>query len=188
MDNSLFDQMTGTWGKPIVARLAPNADVLEACRAIARENNITSGVVLSIVGALDRAVLQTFAEEGAPKSRAVEIEGPVEAHGSGIIGIVDAPLRGATPFGRGGPTRGDMEAGYGGYVHGEPYVHLHMTVTVGELTVSGHVMPGCIVRSHHPISHITVMIAPIEGVVLKHSTDGTPEAGQVGVYHVLEEA
>ncbi|WP_238015702.1 PPC domain-containing DNA-binding protein [Dactylosporangium sp. AC04546] len=181
----MFHQVTGTWGAPIVARLDPQADVLQAIRAVAKANDITSGVVFSIVGALDRAVLQTF-EEGASKSRAVEIEGPVEAHGGGIIGVVDAPLRGGVPFGRGGPTRGDLPEGYGGYVHGESYVHLHMTVTVGDRTVSGHVMPGCIVRSHHPISHITVVIAPIVGVMLKHTTDGTPDAGQVGVYHVLD--
>ena len=178
--------MTGNWGKPIVALLDPNSDLLEEILQVARDHKIKAGVVHSIVGAFEKATMQVF-DKGGKHSHPVTIDGPLECHGGGIIGTVDAPLRGDQPFGRGGPTRGcDHPEGVGGYVHGDAYVHLHLTVTVGNETISGHVMPGCIVRSHHPISHTTVMISPIENLALKISTDGGPDTGNVGVYHKIE--
>jgi hypothetical protein len=45
-------------------------------------------------------------------------------------------------------------------------------------------MPGCTVRSHHHISHFTIMVAPIEKAAIKLTIDG--ETGKRGVYHLIE--
>jgi predicted DNA-binding protein with PD1-like motif len=172
----MLEQVTGQFGPVVVARLDPHADLLECLYEIARTNNMKAGVILSITGSLEHAVLQKF-EKGSSNEDTIgvlEVEGPMEASGHGIIGIVDAPDRGDVPF------------GVAGYVHGEPYAHVHLSVTSAEHTLVGHVMKGCRVRSHQPISHFTIMVAPVEGVALKHTIDGTPESGHRGVYHLLE--
>lgn len=169
-------QVQGQLGPVVLAQLDPHGDLLESIREVARTNGIRAGVVLSITGALEYAVLQKF-EEGKDNTQAigvVEIDGPMEASGHGVIGIVDAPNRGETPF------------GIGKYQHGEPYVHVHLTVTTATKTLCGHLMEGCRVRSNHPVSHFTIMIAPIEQAELKLTIDGSPESGRRGVYHVLE--
>lgn len=174
---TMLTQITGHFGPVIIARLEPHADLLECLFEIARTNKMTAGVVLSITGGLEYATLQKF-EKGAgvnSKIGVVELEGPMEASGHGIIGIVDAPARGDKPFST------------GGYRHGEPYVHVHITVTSANETICGHLMPGTRVRSHHPISHFTIMVAPIVDAAVKLTIDGGPEAGNRGVYHVLEE-
>jgi predicted DNA-binding protein with PD1-like motif len=174
----MLTQVSGRFGPVVVARLDPHADILSCIREIVRSNNMKSGVVLSITGALEHAVLQRF-EEGADNTSAigvVEIEGPMESSGTGIVGIIDAPQRGDVPF------------SVGGYRHGEPYAHIHLTVTTAKETLVGHVMEGCRVRSNHPVSHFTIMVAPIEDVSLKLTIDGLPEAGKRGVYHLLESA
>ena len=47
---------------------------------------------------------------------------------------------------------------------------MHLTVTVGSgqdvKTYCGHLVEGCIVRSHHSISHFTVVLAKVAGVQL----------------------
>jgi predicted DNA-binding protein with PD1-like motif len=90
----------GTCGRPIVALLDPNSDLLEEILQVARDHKIHSGVVHSIVGAFERATMQVF-DKGGSHSHPITIEGPLEGHGGGIIGTVDAPLRGDKPFGRG---------------------------------------------------------------------------------------
>jgi predicted DNA-binding protein with PD1-like motif len=172
----VLTQIKGNLGPIIIARLDPHADLLESIYEIARTNNITAGVVMSITGSLEYAVLQKF-EEGTSVNGAVgivEYEGPMESSGHGVIGVVDAPNRGDVPFGA------------GGYKHGDPYVHVHLTVTTATTTLCGHLMPGTRVRSHHPISHFTIMVAPIEKAAVKLTIDGTPESGRRGVYHLLE--
>ncbi|WP_238015705.1 DUF296 domain-containing protein [Dactylosporangium sp. AC04546] len=168
--------VTGRMGPVILARLEPHGDLLASIYEVARTHQMKAGVILSITGALEHAVLQRF-EKGADNTQKIgveEIPGPMEASGHGIIGVVDAPERGDVPF------------GVGGYVNGEPYAHVHLTVTTATQTICGHVMPGCRVRSNHPVSHFTIMIAPIEEAALKLTIDGPPEAGQRGVYHLLE--
>ena len=165
----------GAMGPVILARLEPHGDLLESIFEVAREYEIKAGVILSITGALEHAVLQHF-ETGKDNTQVIGVEdyeGPMEVSGTGIIGTVFAPDRGDVPF------------GVGGYQHGEPYMHVHLTITTATETICGHVMPGCRVRSNHPISHFTVMIAPIEDTELRLTIDGTPEDGHRGVYHEL---
>ena len=172
----MLTQVQGQIGPVIIARLEPHADLLDSIYEIARTNEMKAGVVLNITGSLEHATLQKFAP-GTDVNGAVEVEeleGPMEASGSGIIGIVDAPQRGEVPFGA------------GGYKHGEPYLHVHLTVTTPTQTICGHLMRGTRVRSHQPISHFTIMVAPVEQAAIKLTIDGTPESGKRGVYHLLE--
>jgi predicted DNA-binding protein with PD1-like motif len=147
-------EVVGRMGRVIVTRLEPNEDLLEAIRGVVKRSDIKAGVVLSITGALTKAVFQKFMP-GQSQIGVVQIDGPMEVSGHGVIGQVVAPQRGKEPF------------GVGGYVDGEPYVHVHVTVTTATQTVCGHLMPGCTVRSNHPVSHFTIFIAEIDGVALE---------------------
>ncbi|OGA49361.1 MAG: hypothetical protein A3G24_17500 [Betaproteobacteria bacterium RIFCSPLOWO2_12_FULL_62_13] len=170
----MMSEIVGRMGRVIVSRLEPNEDLLVAIRNIVRGSGIKAGVVLSITGALTHAVLQKFVS-GQKQIGVVEIEGPMEVSGHGIVGWVVSPGRGKEPF------------GVGRYVDGEPYVHVHLTVTTPTATLCGHLMEGCTVRSNHPVSHFTIMVAEIEGVVLNMRVDAAreSEAKGFGVYHEL---
>ena len=171
-------QCVGNWGRAIVAHLDPGADLLDSILTIVRDQNIRTGVVSSITGAISRATLQHFSsnqDSAANLIDVMDIEGPLECSGHGIIGVVNAPEMGSTPF------------GVGRYVHGTPYVHVHLTVTSHKETICGHLMPGCLVWSKHPISHFTIMLAEITGVNLEMTTEALLEkqgAGR-GVFHKL---
>ena len=170
----MMSEIAGRMGRVIVSRLEPNEDLLVAIRDIVRSYDIKAGVVLSITGSLTRAVLQHFVS-GQKQIGVVEFNGPMEVSGHGIVGWVTSPGRGKEPF------------GVGRYVDGEPYVHVHVTVTTPTETLCGHLMEGCTVRSNHPISHFTIMVAEIEGVALKMRVDAAREGeGKgFGVYHEL---
>lgn len=170
----MISEVVGRMGRVIVNRLEPNEDLLVAIRNIVRRSGIKAGVVLSITGSLTRAVLQRFVG-GQKQIGVVEIEGPMEASGHGIVGWVTSPGRGKEPF------------GVGRYVDGEPYVHVHVTITTPTDTLCGHLMEGCTVRSNHPVSHFTIMVAEIEGVALNMRVDeGKESEGKgFGVYHEL---
>lgn len=163
----------------IVARLEPEEDLFKGIQQICRERNIKTGVILSITGALKRARLERFPATDAngvevQHTQLVEIEGPLEASGHGIIGEVYAPEFGDKPFGT------------GRYVHGEVYLHIHVVVTSANETICGHVVEGCPVWSKHAISHFTIMIAPLEGVALKLAMDmAAQKIGAPSIYHDL---
>ncbi len=167
-------EIVGHMGRVIVTRLEPNEDLLIALGNIVKEHNIRSGVVLSITGGLNKAVIQHFIE-GQEQIGVIEISGPLEASGHGIVGWVDAPGAGKAPF------------GVGRYVDGEPYVHVHITLTSPHLTICGHLMPGTTIRSKHRVSHFTVMVAEVEGAALNLKVDVTEEKEYKGrgVYHEL---
>lgn len=61
---------------------------------------------------------------------------------------------------------------------------MHLTVTTPTETICGHLMEGCTVRSHHSLSHFTIMVAEIEGVALNMRFDEAKE-GKGAVYHEL---
>lgn len=105
----------------------------------------------------------------------IDIAGPLEASGHGIIGWVEAPGTGKAPFGT------------GRYVDGEPYVHVHITLTSAHETICGHLMEGSTVRSNHGVSHFTIMVAEVEGAALTMKVDasGEKEYRGGGVYHEL---
>ena len=164
-------QCVGTWGRAFVVQLEPGADLLESITTIAREQKIRTGVVSTITGAISRATLQHFSQnqdEAANLIDVMHIDGPLECSGHGIIGEVSAPEMGSRPF------------GVGKYVHGTPYVHVHLTVTSHRETICGHLMPGCFVWSKHPISHFTIMLAEVNGVSLEMTSDASLEASGAG--------
>ena len=161
-------------GRVIVTRLEPNEDLLLAIQAIVRRHRIKAGVVLSITGGLNKAVIQHFVE-GQKQIGVIALEGPLEASGHGIIGWVAAPGQGKEPF------------GVGRYVDGEPYVHVHITLTSAHETICGHLMEGTTIRSHHGVSHFTIMVAEVDGAALTMKVDPAGETmwkGR-GVYHEL---
>ena len=161
-------------GRVFVTRLEPNEDLLAAIGNIVRRHNIKAGVVLSITGGLNKAVIQHFIE-GKEQIGVIDIAGPLEASGHGIIGWVDAPGAGKAPF------------GVGRYVDGEPYVHVHITLTSAHETICGHLMEGTTVRSNHGVSHFTIMVAEVDGAALTMKVDSGAEQQYKGrgVYHEL---
>ena len=52
------------------------------------------------------------------------------------------------------------------YREGEPNLHIHLTVTHAGKTYMGHLIEGCLVRSVHPISHFTIVLARTPGALL----------------------
>ena len=159
----------------IYARFDPGEDLLSGIQSICKDHGIQTGVVISITGALVKARLQRYPEKeipGGSSGEVVDIPGPLEATGAGIIGETYAPSLGQKPFNT-----------TGRYVHGEPYVHIHLVVTSARETVCGHLMEGCPVRSRNPnFTHFTIVIARTEGVQLRMVTD---EKGFGRPYHDL---
>jgi predicted DNA-binding protein with PD1-like motif len=153
-------------------RLDPNEDLLAAIKQAARDYNIKTGVVMDITGSLTKARVQRFPPNaGSEKVRieVIDIEGPVEATGHGIIGM----------------TQGS--GGIGEYKDGEPYVHVHMVLTTNGETVCGHLMPGTFIRSHLDVSHFTIVLGKMEGVSLTAAFRPTAD-GKGRIYHDLKSA
>ena len=169
-----MDEVVGRIGRVFVIRLEPHEDLFLRIQKAVKDHGMKAGLVLSITGALDKAVLQKFVT-GQKSIDVEEIDGPMEVSGHGIVGWTVAPGRGKEPFGT------------GRYVDGEPYVHVHLTITSPDVTLCGHLMEGCVVRAKHPISHFTIMMAEVEGAALEMRVDETNEktARGWGVYHDL---
>jgi len=169
-----MDEVVGRFGRVVVTRLEPGADLMATIKDVCRRHEIRAGVVLSITGSLERAVVQKFAP-GEHTVHAVEVPGPIEVSGHGIVGRIHAPEQGERPF------------SFSGYVHGDVYAHVHLTMTSATETICGHAMPGCLVRSHHPVSHFSVMVGEVEGVGLDLAYDA--EVNRLGngwgVFHRL---
>lgn len=142
-------------GEVIWAQLDPNGDVYDEIMEICRRENIRSGVVLNIVGGLRKARLSMpiSATDAETPPGVLELEGMMEAQGIGTIGqTVD------TYDSEG--TSGIL------YEAGTPNLHIHMTVTHGGKSYMGHLIKGCTVRSLHPKSHFTIVLAKTEGALL----------------------
>lgn len=155
--------LPGQFQEVILAQFGPDEDLLEGLTDIARKENIRTGVILGILGGLTEATLGYFAQIGNMDETRVEyrhVPGPLECTGHGTIGIEES---------------------------GEPYVHVHLTVTNGSMTTSGHVKPGCLVRALQERSHFTVPIVRISGVELRSGwNEERRAAGLPGAsYHEL---
>lgn len=139
----------------IYAQLSGGADLYQEILEICRREKIETGYILNIVGGLTRARLSTpvtkldaFSPPGI-----LELEGTMEAAGIGILGR----------------TVGTYDAEkVSGIINraGEPYAHVHLTVSGNGETHMGHLIDGCIVRSLHPLSHFTIVVAKTEGAQL----------------------
>lgn len=164
--------VSGKLSELIYVRLDKDQDLLAGIKQAVIEHNIKTGLVIDITGGLTKARLQKFPAIGdSEKTRIgiVELEGPLEATGHGIVGT----------------TRGS--GGIGEYKDGEPYVHVHMVVSSAEKTLCGHLMPGTFVRSHLGISHFTIVLAKAEDVSLAAAFQETAD-GKGRIYHDLQKA
>lgn len=150
--------VSGRLGEIILIRFDPHQDLRQGLLQAIREQGIRSGLVLSITGAVERATLQHAHAVGPPDTSfgLIEIPGPLEISGHGMIGQVDAPAFGTRAFGLGDD-----------FVHGEPYLHVHVTVTSAKDTFCGHLMDGTPVCSIYDTSHFTVALARVEGAMIK---------------------
>ena len=139
----------------IYAQLPQNGDLYNEIMEIARRENIKTGMILNIVGGLQKARLSmpvtTTSVESQPGIR--EFDGLMECSGVGTIGHnVDTY---------------DSEGSSGiVYRAGEPNLHIHLTITLAGQTFMGHLIEGCIIRSLHKQSHFTIILAKTEGAQL----------------------
>jgi predicted DNA-binding protein with PD1-like motif len=140
----------------IYAQLSQDEDLHDAIIEIAKRERIETGLVLNIVGGLKKARLSMPVKptevEAQPGIREWE-GGVMECSGVGIIGSTLETFDGSATS---------------GVVHqaGEPYLHVHLTVTVGGQTFMGHLIEGCMVRSLSKQSHFTIALAKVEGARL----------------------
>lgn len=131
----------GTLGRVIWIRLGAGADLIKSVTKVAEEEGITSGIIISGVASLRKAVLRlplSFPKEFPmtdDQRTSVEYEGaPME-----VLSITGNITR-----------QGD-----------KPSVHLHATITAGKeqgKAFGGHVVEGCVVYNLAEIA-----IAEVEG-------------------------
>ncbi|MDO8568296.1 MAG: DNA-binding protein [Dehalococcoidales bacterium] len=168
--------VSGRISEVILARLEPGEDLRQGLLAAIRERDIKSGVILSITGGLERATLKRFPKEGGHdiNTEPIEIAGPMEVSGHGIIGRVEAPDFGDAYFGVGDD-----------FIHDGPYLHVHLTATSAGGTVCGHLMNGSPVLATHNRSHFTVVIGRIDGAMVKMMGKAGPGPIASRVWHEL---
>ncbi len=168
--------LSGKISEVIFARFDPHEDLRQGLMKIIKEKNIKSGIVLSITGALEKATLEHASGVGEPTIplEIIKVQGPLEVSGHGIIGQVEAPEFGKSVFGLGDD-----------FIHGEPYLHVHITVTSAKETICGHLLDGCTVRGNHPISHFTIILGRIEGAGVKMVGTRGHKPGEVILAHEL---
>ncbi|TPE47108.1 PCC domain-containing protein [Amaricoccus solimangrovi] len=162
----------GKLAELIYVRLDKGEDLLQAIKDAAVEHDIKTGAVLDITGSVTKARVQKFpgkTNDAAVRIEVVEIDGPLEMTGHGIIGMTEG------------------SGGIGEYKDGEPYVHVHVVVTSADYTICGHLMPGTFIRSHLEKSHFTIILAKTEGVSLTAAFEQTPD-GKGRIYHDLKSA
>ncbi|MGR3493638.1 PPC domain-containing DNA-binding protein [Citreimonas sp.] len=142
-------------GEVVWAQLDKDADLYDEIMDICRREEIRSGIVLNIVGGLSKARLSMPVQStGADAQPGIlELDGMMEAQGIGTIGYsVDTY---------------DASAKSGIVYHaGEPNLHIHMTITHEGKSYMGHLLQGCTVRSLHPRSHFTIVLAKTPGALL----------------------
>jgi predicted DNA-binding protein with PD1-like motif len=158
----MHKQVVGQLGRVVLAQFDKDEDLMEGIFKIVKDQKIRTGYIASITGALRKARVQRFPENPTPEvpTVTVDLPGPLEVSGHGIIGIVEAPEQGDRPF------------ALSGNVHGEPYVHVHLTATSVRETICGHLMKGgSPVNSFHPVSHFTIFIVEVLGAELQIRCD-----------------
>ena len=168
--------ISGKLSEIILARFEPGEDLRPGLLSVIQEKKIKSGIVLSITGGLERATLQRFCGVGEPSTpvQLIDVPGPLEVSGHGIIGMVEAPAFGNAAFGVGDD-----------FVHGEPYLHVHLSVTSAKETICGHLMDSSPVRAIHPKSHFSVILGRIEGAMIQMSGEPGAEPGSFLLAHEL---
>jgi len=147
MANREIIRAAGRLGRVVAFRLRPGADVLRSFETLAREENITSGVVVSGAASLRRAVLRNpkgFTETfplNDTQREFTELEGPLE-----------------------------MLAVGGNFSHdasGAITVHLHATVSRSDgAAFGGHMVEGSIIYTTGEFA-----VAEVEGMRLTRAPE-----------------
>jgi predicted DNA-binding protein with PD1-like motif len=180
----------GKLDEVIYARLERGEDLLHALWDICRQNDVRTGVLLDVTGSLDNARIMRIPEHPRDDNFGVDfvdVPGPLEVSGHGIIGmgwVLDKSV--TPPHFPGGLDTGFGPAGFLG--HEAPYLHVHITVSSSTQTVCGHLLEGSytgrddknIVNASR--SHFTVAIGKVSGAILRATWDET------GYFHDLVQA
>jgi len=93
--------ISGRMTEIILARFEPGEDLRQGLLQVIKDRDIKSGLVLSITGSLEKANLHHLHRQVGGKCimESIEVPGPLEASGHGIIGQIEAPAFGTKPFG-----------------------------------------------------------------------------------------
>lgn len=167
-------QVVGRMGRVVLAQFEKDEDLMEGIVRILKDQKLRTGYIATITGALQGARIRRYPaiadDTENLQTAVVDMPGPIEASGHGIFGIVEAPDRRDKPF-----TKSNL-------VHGEPYVHIHLTATNAVETISGHlVRGGNLVKSIHQVSHFTIFIVEVVDAELQVRCDAVDDLA----YHVI---
>ncbi len=145
MGNNRITMASGRLGRIVVMRLTPGSDLLQSIEEVAREQGITTGLILGGAASLRRVVLRN--PRGYPKSFPItdeeriftSLEGPLEILAiSGNISLRE---------------------------DGQMVVHAHVTVSSGcpeSIAYGGHLVAGAIIYSTGEL-----VLAETEGIELR---------------------
>jgi predicted DNA-binding protein with PD1-like motif len=166
----MHSALPATIGKVVYAHLEPEEDVLESLLTLIEREQLKSGLILTITGALSEgrlsAPVRPEAVEESPGF--IEFTGLSEVQGGGYFGWnVD-------------DWRNDKSQIR--FERGRPHIHCHMSVSNGGNAYVGHLIHGCKVRSVYPISHFVAVIAETPGVDLTlHASQETTDQYPHGI-------
>lgn len=183
--------VSGKFEEIIYARLERGEDLLRALWDICKQNDVRTGVLLDATGSMDTVRIMRYPHmPQGPRDDYlgidfVELPGPLEVSAHGIIGmgwVPDNSMRPPPAITRFSEETGFGAAGFEG--HEAPYFHVHITSSSASQTVCGHLLEGSCTSSSakhegevHCVSHFSVAIAKVSGVVLRATWDKT------GFYH-----
>jgi predicted DNA-binding protein with PD1-like motif len=157
-------------GKVVYAHLEPQEDVYLSLLEIIEREQLGTGLILTITGAVSegRLSLPLKPEAVTDSPGFVEFSGLSEVQGSGYFG-----LNADSWFNDKSQIRFD---------EGRPHIHCHMAVSNAGNTYLGHLIEGCKVRSVYPISHFVAVLASTPGVDLTlHCSEETTEQYPNGI-------
>jgi predicted DNA-binding protein with PD1-like motif len=157
-------------GRIVYAHLEPGEDVLLGIQEVIEQEDLGTGIILAITGAVSRGRLSLPVKADAVEASPgfIEFEGLSEVQGGGYFGRnVDS---------------WSNETSQIRFEAGRPHIHCHMAVNNAGTTYLGHLLEGCKVRSVHPQSHFVLVLAEAVGVDLTlHCSDETTEAYPNGI-------
>jgi predicted DNA-binding protein with PD1-like motif len=168
--------VSATLGKVVFAHLEPNEDVLLSLMDVIEREELGSGLILTITGAVSegRLSLPRTPEAVGDSPGFIEFTGLSEVQGGGYFGLnVDE-------------WHNEKSQIY--FEKGRPHIHCHMAVANAGTSYVGHLIEGCKVRSVYPISHFVAVLAATPGVDLTlHCSEETTEQYPFGIpYYGLE--
>jgi predicted DNA-binding protein with PD1-like motif len=148
---------TGGPGRVIVARVMPGSDLLEALRCVVRDEEIEAGVILSVVGLLERARLRNC--KRLPDAY------PITDENRTYLSF-DKPLEVLC-------ASGNITM-----LEGEPLVHTHVSLSSvegDEITViGGHLIEGCVI-----FGFAEVILMELDGIEMEKRFDEETKTPQL---------